>query len=86
MMEGLSKQIRMKKKGNHKPDMDYAGQEAVDPVEAWDAKQADEVNMAMDEPDHMPASKAEMGEDESSQSKMQLKKSMARIHKYLDAL
>ncbi len=86
MMEGLSKLIRDKKKGNHKPDMDYAGQDAPDPVEAWDAKQADEVNEALDEPDHEPASKAMMGESESSQSKGQLKKSMARINKYLDAL
>ena len=58
----------------------------MDPVEAWDAKKAHEVNEAMDEPDHEPASKEEMGEHESSQDIAQLKKSVARIHKYFESL
>ncbi len=86
----LSKMIREKKKrGEHsdyRPDMDYAGQEAVDPNEAWDDKQAMEVNEAMGEPDHEPASEAEMGENESSQDKEMLRKTMERINKYFDSM
>ena len=82
----ISKQIRAKKKNKLRPDMDYAGQNAVDPNEAWDAKQAAEVNAALGDPDHEPASAAEMGENESSQDMAQLKKSSARIKKYLDAM
>lgn len=85
-MKGLSKQIRDKKKGKLRPDMDDAGQDSVDPNDAWDAKQAAEVNDALGEPDHDPASAAEMGESESSQDTMQLKKSMARINRYLDSM
>lgn len=85
-MKGLSKMIRDKKKAKLRPDMDDAGQEAVDPVDAWDAKQAAEVNDALDEPDHEPASDAEMGENESSQDKAYLKKAVARINKYLDSM
>lgn len=92
MLDGksLSKMIREKKKqgmhSDYRQDMDYAGQDAVDPNAAWDDKQAMEVNEAMGEPDHMPASDAEMGENESSQDKMQLKKAMARIAKYIESL
>jgi hypothetical protein len=92
MMDGksLSKMIRMKKKqqgeADLNPDMDYAGQEAVDPNEAWDDKQAMEVNEAMGEPDHEPASSEEMGEHESSQDKAMLKKTMMRINKYFDSM
>ncbi len=82
----ISDMIRKKKKNQLKPDMDYAGQEAVDPNEAWDAKQASEVNEALDDPDHEPASDAEMGENESSQDLAQLKKAMARINKYFDSM
>lgn len=82
----LSKQIREKKKSSLRPDMDSAGQEAVDPNAAWDAKQNSEVNEILDNPDHDPASPAQMGENESSQSKEQLKKAMARIAKYIDSL
>lgn len=88
MLDGkeLSKQIRMKKKSSLRPEMDYAGQEAVDPNAAWDAKQNAEVNEVLDDPDHAPASKAEMGEHESSQELAQLKKSVARINKYFESL
>jgi hypothetical protein len=85
-MGELSKQIRMKKKAKLRPDMDYAGQDAVDPNAAWDAKQNAEVNETLGDPDHEPASASEMGENESSQDKGQLKKSSARIKKYLDAM
>ena len=82
--------IRAKKKqqgqANLEPDMDYAGQEAVDPNEAWDLKQSTDVNEALGEPDAMPASDKEMGEDESSQDKEQLKRAMARIARYLEQL
>lgn len=85
-MEGksLSKMIREKKKGALRPDMDYAGQDAVDPNEAWDEKQASEVNDVLGEPDHAPASPAEMGENESSQDEGSRKKISARIKKYLE--
>ncbi len=88
MLDGkeLSKQIRMKKKNSLRPEMDYAGQEAVDPNAAWDAKQNAEVNEALDDPDHEAASDAEMGENESSQEIAQLKKSVARINKYFESL
>ena len=88
MMDGkmLSAAIRKRKKDSLKPDMDYAGQDAVDPNTAWDEKQNTEVNMALDDPDHEPASEKEMGEDESSQDIEQLKKSVARIHKYFESL
>lgn len=82
----LSKMIRMKKKDALRPDMDSAGQEGIDPVAAWDAKQAADVNEVLDEPDAEPASDMEMGEDESSQDVEQLKKSVARIARYIDSL
>ncbi len=84
--KALSKALREKKKNRLRPDWDVAGQEAVDPNEAWDEKQAMEVNDALGDPDHAPASPAEMGENESSQDKRQLKKAMARINKYFDAM
>ncbi len=92
MLDGksLSKMIREKKKqgmhSDYRQDMDYAGQDAVDPNVAWDEKQAMEVNDAMGAPDHEPASPSEMGENESSQDKEQLKKAMARIAKYIESL
>lgn len=85
-MKELSKQIRMKKKASLRQDMDYAGQDAVDPNAAWDAKQNADVNEALGDEDHAPASASEMGEDESSQEKSQLKKAMARINKYFDSM
>jgi hypothetical protein len=88
--KSLSKMIREKKKqGEHsdyRADMDYAGQDAVDPNTAWDEKQNMEVNEALDNPDHEPASPAEMGENESSQDKAMLKKTMERINKYFDSM
>jgi hypothetical protein len=82
--KALSKAIRDKKK--LRPDMDSAGQEAADPVDAWDAKMSTDVNEALDEPDAEPASASEMGENESSQDIEQLKRSMARIAKYIESL
>lgn len=82
----LSKMIREKKKGALRADMDYAGQEAVDPNEAWDAKQASEVNDVLGDPDHEPASASMMGESESSQDEGSRKKISARIKKYMDAM
>lgn len=92
MMDGksLSMAIRKKKKmdmhSDYKPDMDYAGQKGVDPVVAWDEKQAMEVKDALGEPDRMPLSDSEMGEGESSQDTASLKRSMMRIKRYLDEL
>lgn len=84
--KAISKMIRTQKKNQLRPDMDYAGQDAVDPNEAWDDKMATEVNEALGDPDHTPATDAEMGENESSQDIEQLKKSVARIHKYFETL
>ena len=84
--KALSAAIRKRKKDSLRPDWDVAGQEAVDPNVAWDEKQNVEVNEALDDPDHEPASKAEMGENESSQDVAQLKKSVARIAKYFEML
>lgn len=84
--KSLSKMIREKKKGALRQDMDYAGQDAVDPNAAWDDKQASEVNDVLDDPDHEPASKAEMGENESSQELGVRKKISARLKKYMDEM
>jgi hypothetical protein len=88
--KSLSKMIREKKKQNGgadlRQDMDYAGQDAVDPNVAWDDKQASEVNDVLGDPDHEPASKAEMGENESSQDLDARKKISARLKKYMDAM
>lgn len=88
--KALSAMIRKKKKqegeADLRPDMDYAGQQADDPVAVWDDKQAVEVNEALGEPDHEPASDEEMGEGESSQDTGSLARSMARIERYLEEL
>jgi hypothetical protein len=90
MLDGksLSSMIRKKKKqgmhSDYRADMDYAGQDAVDPNTAWDDKQASEVNDVLDNPDHEPASDAEMGENESSQDLDKRKKISARIAKYME--
>lgn len=84
--KSLSKMIREKKKGSLRQDMDYAGQDAVDPNEAWDAKQASEVDEVLGDPDHEPASKAEMGENESSQDEGSRKKISSRLKKYMDEM
>jgi hypothetical protein len=92
MLDGksLSMAIRKKKKegmhSDYRQDMDYAGQDAVDPNVAWDEKQNMEVSEATDSPDHEPAPPSEMGENESSQDKAQLKKAMARIARYIESL
>lgn len=88
MMDGkaLSAAIRKRKMDKLRPDMDDAGQDAVDPNVAWDEKMNTDVNETLDDPDHEPASKSEMGENESSQDIAQLKKSVTRIHKYFESL
>ena len=92
MLDGkeLSAAIRKKKKqsgqADLRQDMDYAGQEAVDPNSAWDAKQNMEVSDVLREPDHEPATDAEMGENESSQDEAKRKKISARLSKYLESL
>jgi hypothetical protein len=92
MIDGksLSAMIRKKKKegmhSDYRQDMDYAGQDAVDPNVAWDDKQANEVNNVLDAPDHEPASPAEMGENESSQDESKRKKISDRLAKYLESM
>lgn len=81
----LSKSIRDKKKQRFRPALDSAGS-LPDPNEAWDEKQNQEVSDTLGEPDHEPASATEMGEHESSQDKVYLKKSIERIKKYLDSM
>ena len=86
----LSQMIRKKKRqegeADLRQDLDYAGQIAVDPNEAWDDKMAGEVNDTLGDPDHEPASPAEMGENESSQDRHELKKSVGRIRRYFDEM
>ena len=88
--KALSAMIRRKKKegmhSDYRQDMDYAGQDAVDPNAAWDDKQASEVNEVLKDPDHEPASEEEMGEHESSQDEGARKKISARLKKYMDAM
>lgn len=92
MIDGaaLSKYIREKKKrsgqADLKPDMDSAGQEAVDPNVAWDEQKAMEVDEVLGDEPEGSASDAEMGENESSQDKSKLKKAMARINSYMDSI
>ena len=82
----MSKMIRKRKKDSLRPDMDSAGQEAQDPNVVLDEKHEAEVNDVLGTSPEGSASAAEMGENESSQSEMQLKKSMKRIGSYLDKL
>ena len=89
--KGMSAAIRAKKKATLKPDMDYAGQEALQPTTADEIKQNLEVSNALEDAgvegmDHEPASAEAMGEHESSQDVKQLKKSVARIAKYFESL
>jgi len=88
--KSLANYIRNKKKqqgqARMRQDMDSAGQDGVDPNEAWDSKMDHEVNETLGDPDHEPASDKEMGEDESSQEKSALKKAMMRINAYMDEL
>jgi len=91
-MEGsaLSKYIREKKKkagqANLRADMDYAGQDGVDPNDAWDEKQDMEINEAMNEEPEKSASASMMGEGESTQKLSDRKKISARIGKYMDEI
>lgn len=84
--KALSAAIRKRKKDSLRPDWDVAGQEAVDPNVAWDEKQNTEVNEALHDPDHEPASDAQMGEHEPSQDVAFLKKAVARMAKYFESL
>ncbi len=88
MLDGklLSAAIRKRKKNLLRPDWDVAGQEALDPTAVEDLKQNARVSEILDNPDHEPATEAEMGENESSQDKMALKRAMARIATYIDSL
>lgn len=92
MLDGksLSAAIRKKKKesgqADLRQDMDYAGQDAVDPNAAWDEKQNMEVSDVLGQPDHEPATASEMGENESSQDEGKRKKISARIAKYMESL
>jgi hypothetical protein len=85
MFDDLSESIRDKKKQRFRPALDSAGH-LPDPNEAWDKHQNDEVSKTLGDPDHEPASPTEMGEHESSQDKVYLKKSIERIKKYLDSM
>jgi hypothetical protein len=89
--KGMSAAIRMKKKALLKPDMDYAGQEALQPTTADEIKQNLEVSHALEDAgvegmDHEPASPEEMGEGDNTQDVKDLKKISARIAKYFESL
>lgn len=89
--KAMSAAIRMKKKNLLRPDLDSAGQTALDPDTADEIKQNLRVSETMEDAgvegmDHEPASPEEMGEHESSQDVMALKKSVARIAKYFETL
>ena len=89
--KGLSKAIRDKKKNKLKPDMDYAGQEAIDPDTADEIEQNLRISHTMEEAgvegaDHAPISGKAMGEDDDSQDTPTRKKISARIAKYMDSL
>jgi hypothetical protein len=89
--KALSKAIRMKKKNLLKPEMDYAGQEALDPDTADEIKQNLRIGQTMEESgvegyDHEPPSAAAMGEDDDSQDLATRKKISARINKYFESL
>lgn len=91
MLDGkeLSASIRKRKKDtgpDYRQDMDYAGQNAVDPNMALDEEKNDEVSDVLDAPDHEAATDAEMGENESSQEESKRKKISARIGKYMESL
>lgn len=82
----LSNAIRKRQKDLLRPDMDYAGQEALQPTTVDEIKQNERVSEILDDPDHEPATDDEMGENESSQDKAALKRAMARIAQYIDSL
>jgi hypothetical protein len=82
----LSKLIRAKKNKALRPDLDDAGQEGVQPTDAFEAMQADEVNKVLGEPEIESASKEERDGDTDSQDPEQLKRAMSRIQKYINSL
>lgn len=83
----ISRAIRAKKnKTRLRPDLDSAGQDSLDPNEAWDAKQDGEVNEVLGDPDHEPATDAEMGENDSSQDVRALKRAMAIVNSYFSRM
>lgn len=89
--KGMSAAIRMKKKNLLRPDMDYAGQDGLQPTTADEIEQNLRISETMEDAgvegmDHEPASPEAMGEGESSQDVKQLKKSIARIAKYFESL
>ena len=84
--KALSKAIRDKKKNLLRPDMDYAGQEALDPTAADDIEQNERVSETLGMPDHEKPSDAAMGEGSSSQDEAARKKISKRIASYFDGL
>lgn len=82
----LSKLIREKKKRALRPDLDDAGQDSVAPETAWQAKMDADVNTTLGDPDHEPATEAEMGGDGTSQDKMSLKRAMQIVSKYFSMM
>ena len=89
--KGISAAIRAKKKNLLKPDMDYAGQDAIDPDTADEIKQNLRVSHALEDAgvegmDHEPASEEEMGERDDSQDVKDLKRISARIASYFAGL
>lgn len=84
--KAISKAIRMKRKNLLKPDMDYAGQEALDPCATDEIKQNAEISATLDAPDHEKPSDEAMGEGSSSQDESKRKKISARIASYFGGL
>jgi len=84
--KGMSAAIRKKRKNLLKPDMDYAGQEALDPCATDEIEQNDRVSETLGAPDHEKPSDAAMGEDTSSQDEAKRKKISARIGSYFKEL
>ena len=89
--KALSAAIRAKKKNLLKPDLDSAGQTAMDPDSVDEIKQNLRVSHTLEEAgveghDHEPASEHEMGEQDDTQDVKDLKKISARIAKYFEHL
>lgn len=84
--KAISEAIRKRKKNLLKPDLDSAGQESLDPSAADDIVQNARVSGILGDPDHAPASPAQMGENESSQDEAKRKAISARIASYFKGL
>lgn len=84
--KAISKAIRMKRKNLLRPDMDYAGQEALDPCATDEIEQNARISATLGAPDHEPASAEEMGDGSSSQDEAKRKKISARIGAYFKSL